>query len=1265
MPQARARQKVVVRAMNNLIVRDGKSQDMRALPALQDGYFNLDEMPFANLLAMATEYARLVKFYQLDNQPDGDWKPYFAADETIVIAQILSTRLSVSEAYFELWWNKTPEYKIGVAAPGWRIADLPMTGLARLLDGWLVALASTNGVTAQKLRLLLISVIERLCEDTSGFAAFLAAPGAGLALDPVWNEARGRSTAPRARVTKTSIKSNYYAFVKAVEMVQKEALLQLPDSMKSQTHDPAVGLLIAFIRLFDTLKKKLNRFTQRHLDFYYDQVLRIKPLGAVPDHTYLILEPTNPGLQVRIGAGTEFLAGLDAANRDILYAADGELIVTDAQVQALHTLFFNRDRYISPERRLSEEDASALAEGRKKGWPTHAWCDRIPVPVKQVVTDRDKLRSRPLLGAPRSISEMQHFSDARIGFALASNVLLLREGRRSVSVTLQFETADLEKRIAALALVMRAEEEKSGTAQGESDDMHLSDVFYKAFQNMFRIAVTTTTGWFEVADYVPSHGPNPNGEQASWLRVAFELPLDAPAVVPYSSKIHGDGYVADVPVVRFVLNPNAYLYPYGLLRELPLAAARIEVAVAGCRQLVLHNNIGQLSATTPFNPFGPIPEVGAFLIVGSGEAAGKRLHSFDVQVEWSGLPTDGGGFRSYYRGYRSTVDTEDYVAAVSVLTDGVWVPVEEKAQPVVRLFNTGQNNSASKRIDKNATLSCDGVIHRFKPNPVTLPAQPLAYSPASRGGFFKFTLAGPKFAFGHREYPHALADSLKRNFKQKDWSLHKDTPDVPYTPLIDSISVDYTASATIRLDQPRAQLRSTWDNILVHLHPQGWEAIGSASEPAPMLIPVYPDAGNLHIGISATTMKSIVTLFFHLREDSLPLDRRTAGQVRWSYLSDNQWKSFYPQNIVSDTTHGFMVSGVVALNIPADISDSNTVMPAGLFWLRVSASGSLEKFCSVYSVYTQALRVTRQRAADRQDEPAIILPAATIKRTRKIIPGLGKITQAIDSVGGRCAETRPQLRLRVAERLRHKQRAVTAADYESLILQQFPDIYKVKCFANMATDRGPDDCVRPGHVLIVALPHLPTGDRNRTPLLNGNLVHEVGDFVSRLASPSATISVENPVYEQIQIRCTVRLKKGLSGGYYINRLNDDISEFLSPWSGRGYRVHFGWCVRQHDVESFILGQDYVDSVTGFSMLRIAPTGEDTYSLSDTAAEQDAASGVQITPRYPWSIAVPIRMHAIDITLAPASLPPERVGLKTLDIGSTFIISPGDKNGQTQ
>jgi hypothetical protein len=1234
--------------MNRLVVRDGWSQAARVRPALQDGYFHLDEMPFADLLAMAAEFARLVKFYKLDYKTDGDWSPYFSADVTIVIAQILSTKLSASERSFDAWWSSTGDYKAG--APGWTAGDLPMTQLAVLLDSWLTVLAGADSEAASKLCAVLVGVIERLCEDTAGFAAFLATPGAPR-LDPLWAQARARTHKVQAKFTKANLKSNYYAFVKAVEMVQKEALQQLPVSMKSQNHDPAVALLIAFVDLFGKLKTKLNGFTRRHLDYYYDKVLKVQSLGAIPDSTYLVFEPAAPEQELWIPAGTAFVAGQDKDKRDILFASEEDLVVSDAHVEQLYTLYFNRDPNVSPERTLVDERAS----GRDKGWPTHAWTDTIEFNSKQVLTERDRLSSRPLLGAPKKAADFQYFADARLGFALASNVLLLGEGKRSVSVNLRFDTVDLETRMAQLATTMHDAE------QGEAAGIHRSDVFFKVFRNLFKIGITTGDGWYEVEQYLPTHGAAK--VQGDWLNISFELPLEAPPVEGYLSKIHGENYNTTEPVLRFVLNPNAYLYPYGLLRDLPLRAVRIDVKVTGCRQLILHNNIGQLSASTPFNPFGPIPEIGSFMVVGCAEAASKNLSSFDVNIEWGALPAESGGFPAYYHGYEGAVEAEQYLATVTVLADGQWAPSEEKAQPAVQLFRAAHPNSANKQVDKRIELPCDGVIHRFKPGNVQ--ASSFAYSQASRSGFFKFTLASPKFAFGHREYPQAMARALKRNMKQKDGPTSDSTPNLPYTPLVNAISVDYSASSKIDLEQ-LGNGATSLSNAFMHLHPFGWELLGSSTESGVTLVRGFRDDGYLYIGLSASSMQATLTLMFHLREDSLPQETQAPAILRWTYLSGNAWKPLLPQEIVSDSTHGFMKSGVIALSIPGDIDAESTVMPSGLMWLRLCGSGNLEKFCSMYAVHAQAVKVTRCEPELALDDAGLRLPAASIQRSANMIPGLGTISQVTDSLGGRRAETRDQLRMRVSERLRHKNRAVIARDYEQLILQQFPDIFKVKCFANMATDRGPDDCIRPGHILIVALPHRPSAARtNRMLLLNGNLVQEVRDFITKLAPPMATISVENPVYEQIQVRCTVRWIKGVSGGQYINRLNEDISEFLSPWNSNGHRQHFGWNVRQHDVESFILGLGYVDSVSRLSVLRIAPSGEERYSLFDTAAQQGGGDQVDIRPNYPWSIAVPVHKHAIDITRESDNRPGQRAGLKSLDIGQTFIISAGDGNGQTK
>jgi hypothetical protein len=79
------------------MISDGRSQSQRQLPALSGDYFHLNEMRFEQLLAIASEYARLMHFYQPDLNTDGDWYQFFAADETVLIATILAVDTHFSQ----------------------------------------------------------------------------------------------------------------------------------------------------------------------------------------------------------------------------------------------------------------------------------------------------------------------------------------------------------------------------------------------------------------------------------------------------------------------------------------------------------------------------------------------------------------------------------------------------------------------------------------------------------------------------------------------------------------------------------------------------------------------------------------------------------------------------------------------------------------------------------------------------------------------------------------------------------------------------------------------------------------------------------------------------------------------------------------------------------------------------------------------------------------------------------------------------------------
>jgi len=1298
--------------MYNLIIRDGTSQAMRALPALQDGYFHLDELSFHELLAIVTEFASLVRFHNAENVPEGDWTPFFRADETVVMSRILAFDLARETARFAQWWRNTPEH-VGVSAngesSGWTLQASPVTELVITLNDWYVALAQAQSDNGLGLRTVLRAVIVQLSVDRSGILGALRAVGGHVPLDPIWSaglattgmlsasqpgdpDADGIARAG-ARLTKADVRTDFHAYMKAIEMVRKEALARLPASLHNGIHDPAIGLLIAFVQQFQKLQGKLNGYTRRFIDFYYDRMLGSAPRATIPDHTWLVFKRTPDARDVVVPAGTEFPVGVDAQSRDILYVAENELRVSDAGVAQVQTLYLDHNGYSAPENLLADDDTvprGAPVTGRT--WPTAAWFQSVPV----APPGADHTQAWPVLGAPKAGMGSGPHRDARIGFALSSKVLLLKEGDRRISVTITFADDTLMQRLDRVADAMLGTTAVSPAGQGPVDvddspaavELRRNDIFLKIFRSIFVVGLTGEFGWIDIPGYVPFYDDGV-------LRLSFELPPESPSVVAYSPALHGEQFDVDTPLLRCVINPGAYLFPYGMLRDLAVTGARIDVEARGCRDLVLHNNIGQLSAATPFAPFGPLARLGSYLIVGSTEMASKRITDFRVEIEWADLPRVTGGFGAWYDGYDVRLANEDYLATVAVLAKGVWTPASELARPSVPMFRTRVQPGQGERIDTRIVWRAGQLAHLFEPDAGVSAAQPLTWGPGAKNGFFKFTFAAPAFAFGHERYAQALSTTMMANARRRRWRGQRAVPRAPYTPLVNAISVDYCATGTIRVDRlPKGDD----DGRFLHLYPSGWETLGLKSYPAPALLPRFEAAGNLYVGIAAGDLGKTLTLLFELREDSQPVPPTNEDTedgpadntgLRWSYLTNNVWKPLPRRDIVADGTHHFMTSGIVTLRVPGDIGCRNTVMPDGLYWLRVSADRDMEKYCSLYAIHAQAVQV--HRGADVPPEVPMVLPAGSIARSRRPLPGITAIVQPLPSYGGRAAETREQMRTRISERLRHKQRAISPADYESLILEAFADVYKVKCFANLTTVNGPFDCVRPGHALIVPLPYWPALQADeQMPMLDGNLMQEIAAFVNTLSSPWAHVSVENPVYERIQVRCKVRFSDVSGNGRYIAMLNAAISHYLTPWQdGVGYRTHFGWRIRQHDLEAFIGSLPYVQNVSGFSMLRIAAkppavspasatsaaapvvwssADVQTYSLFDTAdpantGSMGGAGGMggtkgqtDITPLYPWSIAIPVARHAIEAVDDGIDYPGVPTALSRLEIGATFIIS---------
>ncbi|NES73746.1 MAG: phage baseplate protein, partial [Okeania sp. SIO2D1] len=190
------------------------------------------------------------------------------------------------------------------------------------------------------------------------------------------------------------------------------------------------------------------------------------------------------------------------------------------------------------------------------------------------------------------------------------------------------------------------------------------------------------------------------------------------------------------------------------------------------------------------------------------------------------------------------------------------------------------------------------------------------------------------------------------------------------------------------------------------------------------------------------------------------------------------------------------------------------------------------------------------------------------------------VKQPTTSFGGKPEEDDDRFITRVSERLRHKQRAITAWDYERLVLEEFPEIYKVKCIAATDDNNNPADA----KVTVVVIPDIsnttPLPEEPKAPLY---LLKEIKDLLKKYTSEFVEIEVKNPEYEPVT--CTMEVVfSGESSreGEYINKLNEELKQFFAPWAyDQTVDIPLGRSIEESLVINFIAQREYVHYVADF------------------------------------------------------------------------------------
>ncbi|MDW3191829.1 MAG: baseplate J/gp47 family protein [Cytophagales bacterium] len=1011
---------------------------------------------------------------------------------------------------------------------------------------------------------------------------------------------------------------------------------------QDQRTEPHFALFQAFLELFSIAQGDLNTLTARHLDFYYKDVLRLKENPPVPDQVFIILElakhVANTGHVIK--EGTRFKAGKDEIGSNIFYTAQSEIGVNKATVGEIKSI------YRDPETKLLHQSDMSNSEdglGAEILNDASSWYPFGNVTRKQ--SEIGFAFASPILNLAEGIRRItvkltfKEFNDEQLTAFSNLHPLMLNNalnfyfsGEEEWIGPSEMDEAILQSE-EYLAMAEEAAIEWLNGVQtwqeitgdvvdspytGYGDQVNdygigkksAKDILEKRaeltdqkFTSLTEVRAVEGVGVDKINDILYTFGAAYRynniliSVSKKELIITRTIGKDKPAIVPYNQEVLVDPLDTNQPAMKVVLdtskvNPGSAEhepYIYESLEHLEIQQIDLEVDVREVGTLVVQNDRTVMDPSKNMAPFGITPVLGSTFYIGNHEVFQKQLTRLDINLEWFGIPES--DFASYYQYYDISVDQHDgsnpisasnlgrdnaaFRANIDLLDRRKWNALAKEeylfdatgpvSDPVPNLHQIRIENTELASVNRDWELSPSDN-----------------FNTETQKGFLRLELA--KHDFGHKDYQIAFTHQILAGVKNN--AIAK-IPNQPYNPTLKTVSLNYKSSVCFNCTE-QASSEIEVPEKFFHLHPFGATeqvASGNANEPY-YFLPQYPNEGELYIGLDNLLPAQNLSILMQVLEGSEDADT-TRPDVSWSYLSDNQWQPFKSLDILSDTTNGLLTSGIIDFSFYKTTTNTDSLLTTGKHWIRATVPDGYKAIPEFVNIITQAVVAQFE---DNENDPNYLSKALTAETVSKLEfsdSSIRGIEQPFASVGGAVREESTAFYTRVSERLRHKQRAITIWDYERLILQAFPSVYKVKClnhtrYSGKVTSYNQ---LTPGHVSIIVVSNVQNKNAINpiTPRTSLNRLEEIKAYLDAYRTEPIELHVHNPVYEKITVDFKVKFRRGYDKGFYERQLEDEIKAFLSPWAYDQPDISFGGRIHQSRIIDFIDEREYVDFVTCFKM----------------------------------------------------------------------------------
>tara|TARA_B100000767_G_scaffold221685_1_gene210222 strand:- start:621 stop:4367 length:3747 start_codon:yes stop_codon:yes gene_type:complete len=992
----------------------------------------------------------------------------------------------------------------------------------------------------------------------------------------------------------------------------------LRDSLyNSNDHKAHIGLLFSFLELMNHVKEDVNGFSQKHLDFYYKNILKQTALATEPLVTFVTIDVEDNSNEIFLSKNNLLIAGQYADGAVVKLELEDDVRLNTIKISDLLTIFISRNAifdYNSKFQLISSIYYKSIA----------STTSAVNAFNSDETTFSTMGRDQNFL----TTSEMT-MSLAEIGFLIASPVLKLGCSDRKIKVDLNFSVASINY-LSDLIIDI-----------ANTTDLNEDEVFYRVFSSAFEIQYTILDAWHEISDYEVLA---PDDWTSGTISILLSLTKIDPAFVNFDSQIHSLDINTAHPVLRININQTKFYNTYSFLNTLELIKIDIDVEVENLKQIKIYRDGQLVDNSSDFDLLGPLGKYGSKVYIGCEELFNKKATSFDLSWDFTNIPPKCKSIDEFYKAYKENYSNNSFKLKLSALSDFNYRSHDSK-DFTIDLFKS----------DKNSELENTRQLHfkdlndlKINPNFNINDSYLTEFSNDIETGLLKIELIAPIDGFGFDIYPKLYSKELASEYSsKKSDSKAADKLNEPFAPTVNNIKISYKASTSIVFNDSDAYLNDPLEgNSFFQTSPFGIQQTFSQNEIRNKnLFYNFFNEGELIIGLSAQKIFSGVNLLFEINK-SENTNYEFSRKIEWYYSSSDGWKKMENEHILFDQTFNLMKTGIISFRFPVDFSKSANILDQDKYYIKACSADKADQFSLIKSIKTNASKA-RELVVDNSTNRIEKLKANSVEGFEKKPSGILSVSQPFDSSTFKIKEDNNEFYLRVSQLLRHKNRPVTKWDIENFILNRFDWLTHVSCFNYPDSNQNPS-------LKILCLKRIEAFQNIEEVKLSMAEINDIKQNLANFISPFLKIEIINPVFEDIWIKAKLTFRD-ISIGKGIEELNHDLLNFICDWRlvTNGDNPELKNKIKKYDIIKFIKERKYISFVTGISVIHFKELEDGSVYAFDSASQDNADEYIECGSQ--GSILVPRNNHKITILSKDEYHPPEPTNFDELAINKSFLI----------